>query len=79
MASGNWNQFMRRAVLSMMAWSLSAEDRNELRELFLKFDEEKRGTITHEQMKQVLEDLYHIDSVESVDDRESLMFGITGC
>jgi len=55
----------RRAVLSMMAWSLSAEDRNELRQLFLKFDEEKRGTITHKQMKQVLEDLYHIDSVEA--------------
>lgn len=55
----------RRAVLSMMAWSLSTEDRDELRELFLKFDEQKDGTITHKQMKQILEDLYHIDSVEA--------------
>lgn len=55
----------RRAVLSMMAWSLSNEDRAELRQHFLALDKENKGTITHKQMKQILEEHYHIDSVEA--------------
>ncbi|CAK8996290.1 unnamed protein product [Durusdinium trenchii] len=55
----------RRAVLSMMAWSLSAEDRAQLRNEFLAFDTENTGTITHFQMKEILEKYYHIDSFEA--------------
>mmetsp|Transcript_27904 Transcript_27904/g.64870 ORF Transcript_27904/g.64870 Transcript_27904/m.64870 type:complete len:584 (+) Transcript_27904:1-1752(+) len=55
----------RRAVLSMMAWSLSAEDRAQLRNEFLSFDKENKGTITHLQMKEILEKNYHIDSMEA--------------
>eukprot|EP00446_Apocalathium_sp_SHHI-4_P014599 CAMPEP_0177217832 /NCGR_PEP_ID=MMETSP0367-20130122/35492_1 /TAXON_ID=447022 ORGANISM="Scrippsiella hangoei-like, Strain SHHI-4" /NCGR_SAMPLE_ID=MMETSP0367 /ASSEMBLY_ACC=CAM_ASM_000362 /LENGTH=360 /DNA_ID=CAMNT_0018667423 /DNA_START=9 /DNA_END=1091 /DNA_ORIENTATION=+ len=55
----------KRAVLSMMAWSLDAEDRLELRQMFLSMDKEKRGTITLPQMKEVLEELFHIDHTEA--------------
>lgn len=55
----------RRAVLSMMAWSLSTEERMELREQFLSMDTEKKGTITHSQMKKILEENFHVDSHEA--------------
>lgn len=55
----------RRAVLSMMAWSLSAEDRAQLREQFLLLDQENRGTITHQELKRVLEENFHVDSAEA--------------
>jgi len=55
----------KRAVLSMMAWSLSSEDRAELRQQFLALDTENRGTITHQQMKQVLEESFHVDCNEA--------------
>jgi len=55
----------RRAVLSMMAWSLNAEDRAQLRNEFLAFDTENTGTITHIQMKEILEKYYHIDTLEA--------------
>lgn len=55
----------RRAVLSMMAWSLSAEDRTELRKQFLLMDKENRGTITHQELRDVLVDGFHVDSAEA--------------
>jgi len=55
----------KRAVLSMMAWSLSTEDRTELRELFLSMDKENKGTITHSQMKQLMEERFLVDSMEA--------------
>mmetsp|Transcript_13779 Transcript_13779/g.30706 ORF Transcript_13779/g.30706 Transcript_13779/m.30706 type:complete len:447 (+) Transcript_13779:1-1341(+) len=55
----------RRAVLSMMAWSLNSEDRIQLREQFLLMDRDKKGTITHTQMKLLLEENFHIDSAEA--------------
>jgi len=55
----------RRAVLSMMAWSLNAEDRAQLRNEFLAFDTQNTGTITHLQMKEILEKYYHIDTMEA--------------
>jgi len=54
----------RRAVLSLMAWSVSNTDRNMLREQFLALDREKRGTITHTELKQVLEESFDVDSAE---------------
>jgi len=55
----------RRSVLSMMAWSLSSEDREQLREQFLSMDRENRGTVTHSQMKSILEEHFNIDSIEA--------------
>lgn len=55
----------RRAVLSMMAWSLSTEERAELRLQFLSLDKEAKGTITHTELKQILEDNFHVDSHEA--------------
>jgi calcium-dependent protein kinase len=55
----------RRAVLSMMAWSLSAEERAELREQFLALDKANTGTITHAEMKQILEENFHVESHEA--------------
>jgi len=55
----------RRAVLSMMAWSLSADDIAELREQFLLLDTQKNGTITHRELKQVLEERFCISNDEA--------------
>ncbi|CAE8702566.1 unnamed protein product, partial [Polarella glacialis] len=55
----------RRAVLSMMAWSLSNEDRRHLSEQFLLMDKNNRGTITHQELRTVLEENFHVDSAEA--------------
>mmetsp|Transcript_13245 Transcript_13245/g.31367 ORF Transcript_13245/g.31367 Transcript_13245/m.31367 type:complete len:628 (+) Transcript_13245:75-1958(+) len=55
----------RRALLSIVALSLSNEDRNLLHEQFLAMDREKRGTITLLEMKSVLEENYHVDGAEA--------------
>lgn len=55
----------RRALLSMMAFSLSNEDRALLREEFLSLDSESHGTITHQELKLVLENRFHVCSEEA--------------
>ncbi|CAK0813213.1 unnamed protein product [Prorocentrum cordatum] len=55
----------RRCVLSMMAWSLTREDRLHLRDQFLRLDTENTGTLTHGQMKAVLQETFHIESSEA--------------
>lgn len=55
----------RRAALSMMAWSLSSEDRALLQQQFLLLDQENRGTITHQELKRVLEEHFHVESAEA--------------
>jgi len=55
----------KRAILSMMAWSLSGEERAALREEFLLMDTNKTGTITHCQLKDLLQETFHIDSHEA--------------
>merc|ERR1719291_1093939 len=59
-------------LLSMMAWSLTTEDRVELRQQFLAMDTENRGTIAHSQMKHLLEENFHVDSQEA----EALFAGL---
>jgi len=49
----------------MMAWSLSTAERKELRDLFLSIDTENKGTITHSELKSVLEENFHISSIEA--------------
>merc|ERR1719382_404542 len=48
-----------------MAWSLSGEERQELRQLFLTIDTENRGTITHSELKSILEDNFNISRREA--------------
>jgi len=55
----------RRALLSVMAWSLQTEDRIELRKQFLLLDEDNNGTITLKEFKAVLREHLHVDPAEA--------------
>lgn len=55
----------RRNVLSMMAWSMSAEDRIKLRQLFLSIDHGKVGTIRVNDFKNAFCKQFNIDVVEA--------------
>lgn len=55
----------RRACLSMMAWSLGREDRQELHKQFLALDQKRSGTISLQQLWTVLEKNYEINSHEA--------------
>jgi calcium-dependent protein kinase len=55
----------RRACLSMMAWSLSREDRQELRVKFLELDSDKKGAISLSRFKMALKDKYHVCDAEA--------------
>lgn len=62
----------RRAILSMMAWSLTVEDQQELRLQFEALDQNHTGTLTLQELASVLESTFHIDSAEA----EALFHGI---
>mmetsp|Transcript_49472 Transcript_49472/g.152641 ORF Transcript_49472/g.152641 Transcript_49472/m.152641 type:complete len:538 (-) Transcript_49472:38-1651(-) len=55
----------RRAAMSMMAWSLSNDERAKVRQAFLDMDVNRTGTITIAEFKQVLEDKFHIADAEA--------------
>jgi Ca2+-binding EF-hand superfamily protein len=55
----------RRVCLSMMAWSLSQEDRQHLQDKFLEMDVQKEGKISLPQFKVVLEESFKVNSVEA--------------
>jgi len=55
----------RRACLSMMAWSLTLEDQQELRVQFQMLDTNKSGTITQHELASVLKANFDIDSAET--------------
>mmetsp|Transcript_50599 Transcript_50599/g.156589 ORF Transcript_50599/g.156589 Transcript_50599/m.156589 type:complete len:288 (+) Transcript_50599:269-1132(+) len=50
----------RRAVMSLMAWSLSAEETSRVRESFLAIDESRQGTITMGELKKALSGCFEI-------------------
>ncbi|CAE8632647.1 unnamed protein product, partial [Polarella glacialis] len=54
----------RRACLGVMAWSLSSEERQAVREAFLELDSNHTGAITLQEFKQALEDTFHINCTE---------------
>jgi len=62
-AFANASKF-RRACMSMMAWSLTNEERSEVRKAFLDMDKERTGAITLVQLKQVLEEHVCITDME---------------
>lgn len=55
----------RRACLSMMAWSLTLEDQQELRLQFQMVDTDNSGTITQHELANVLQANFNIDSAEA--------------
>jgi len=57
----------RRNVLSMMAWAMSTEDRNELRRQFLSIDQKNSGTIAIKDFKDVLSKRFNIPETEAED------------
>merc|ERR1719401_916340 len=65
-AFANASQF-RRNVLSLMAWSLSTEDNDILRQQFLSVDKDKGGTISLREFKEVLASNFGIGEAEAED------------
>jgi serine/threonine protein kinase len=57
----------RRAALSMMAWSLSNEERAQVRDYFVAMDQNKQGTITLGELKRVMMDKYHLPEGETME------------
>lgn len=55
----------RRNLLSMMAWSLSTEDRAELRQQFLLLDKEKKGTIKPKDLQAIMMEKLQIEADEA--------------
>lgn len=55
----------RRACLEMMAWSLSNDERAKVREYFVAMDTNKQGTITLQELKQVMIDMFQISDQET--------------
>jgi len=51
----------RRAAMQMMAWSLTNEERAEVRQAFIDIDTDRSGAISIVEFKQVLEERFHID------------------
>lgn len=51
----------RRAVMHMMAWSLTNEERATVRQAFIEIDTDRSGAITIQEFKAVLEEKLHID------------------
>lgn len=55
----------RRCCMEMMAWSLTNEDRAKVREYFLAMDKTQQGTITLQELKQVLEEQFKFSGSET--------------
>lgn len=56
----------RRRALEMMAWSLTNEDRAEVRAYFLEMDTDKQGTIQLSELKALLQDRFHVSGEETM-------------
>mmetsp|Transcript_117545 Transcript_117545/g.333109 ORF Transcript_117545/g.333109 Transcript_117545/m.333109 type:complete len:569 (-) Transcript_117545:138-1844(-) len=54
----------RRICMSMMAWSLTSDQRQLVNAEFLKIDKDKQGTISMYELKQVLQETVRIDNEE---------------
>jgi len=63
-AFGQSTKFERTA-LTMMAWSLSAQDRDRVHAAFLELDKTRSGTITMAELKSVLIDKFKVNNQEA--------------
>jgi len=61
---GHQSRF-RRVCCSMMAWSLSQEERGRVEEYFLALDENHNGAICFDTLKKVMVDKYHLPKSEA--------------
>eukprot|EP00747_Dinoflagellata_sp_TGD_P143390 gnl/TRDRNA2_/TRDRNA2_176381_c3_seq3.p1 gnl/TRDRNA2_/TRDRNA2_176381_c3~~gnl/TRDRNA2_/TRDRNA2_176381_c3_seq3.p1 ORF type:complete len:526 (-),score=127.44 gnl/TRDRNA2_/TRDRNA2_176381_c3_seq3:32-1609(-) len=55
----------RRTCMSMMAWSLTNEERAQVREIFISMDQDKKGTIKLWELRKVLVEKFHIPKEQS--------------
>jgi len=55
----------RRCCMSMMAWSLSSEERENVEKYFLALDSRHQGAISYEDLKKVMVDKYHMPCSET--------------
>jgi len=55
----------RRCCMQMMAWTLSNEEREQVREYFISIDTDKNGTITLNELRKALEDKFEIPDEET--------------
>jgi len=56
----------RRACMLMMAWSLTNEERAQVREAFMEIDTGRTGTITLPEFKKVVEQQFHMPNDDAV-------------
>eukprot|EP00927_Polykrikos_kofoidii_P002438 TRINITY_DN10976_c0_g1_i1.p1 TRINITY_DN10976_c0_g1~~TRINITY_DN10976_c0_g1_i1.p1 ORF type:complete len:555 (+),score=120.75 TRINITY_DN10976_c0_g1_i1:182-1846(+) len=62
----------RRACMSLMAWSLTTEERAMVREEFIRLDKTRKGTITLAELRTVLTDKFNVQDEETSNIFESL-------
>eukprot|EP00928_Gymnodinium_smaydae_P053651 TRINITY_DN37592_c0_g1_i1.p1 TRINITY_DN37592_c0_g1~~TRINITY_DN37592_c0_g1_i1.p1 ORF type:complete len:550 (-),score=123.44 TRINITY_DN37592_c0_g1_i1:129-1778(-) len=55
----------RRACMSVMAWSLTNDERKSVRQAFLEMDSERTGVISLGEFKQVMESKFHISDEQA--------------
>ncbi|CAE7305452.1 CPK1 [Symbiodinium necroappetens] len=55
----------RRACMEMMAWSLSKEERAQVRESFIALDHSQQGTIKMRDLKQVMQEKFNVSEGET--------------
>jgi len=55
----------RRAAMQMMAWSLTNDERAQVRQAFVDIDTDRTGAISIQEFKAVLEDRFHFDHEEA--------------
>jgi len=55
----------RRCCMEMMAWSLTNEERAKVRNYFVSMDKNHRGTITLQELKQVLQEKFNVPADET--------------
>jgi len=61
---GHLSRF-RRCCMSMMAWSLSSEERSKVEQYFLALDAKHHGAIYYDDLKKVMVDKFHIPQGEA--------------
>jgi len=55
----------RRACMSMMAWSLSNDERAKVRQYFIEMDKTQQGTITLAELRSIMVEKFHISDEET--------------
>jgi len=56
----------RRACMNVMAWSLTNEERKQVRDAFLELDQDKTGTVKLWEFKKVMEDQFHVSDEQAI-------------